>query len=371
MNRKFRQALKKAYNIPEPVRKNEFLDILESQNKKENKCRDFFSYFPDVLRFMATAATALLCLGVYGIYHDITEINQIPVVQSEINPEETHENQSYETEPYDETNESEDITVPTDESPEIGPPQWNGGSDSYENYSGIFFTGTGTTHTVPKTPDTGKKNENTSKTTAASVHHNLSKTSKTSVTRMTNHRITTNVSVSSESSDVNKVTTLHPSGTVVTEPSNTVTYISGTKATSSVKISVTSVAYVSSAVTIISPVISISYAPTSSVYISVSRENTYASITTVTTTETTTTATTQTRTTEPASSPDPASIPDNKIDYSIPTVMIFESEIKPAAKISVNSLKRTKPFDKPPDRKRYYLYTIRGKTEKILFADSG
>ena len=65
MNRKFKDALKKAYNIPEPSGKDVFLQNIESKSHRQK-----LTYFPvrTILRYAAVPLTALALLGVYGMY---------------------------------------------------------------------------------------------------------------------------------------------------------------------------------------------------------------------------------------------------------------------------------------------------------------
>lgn len=64
MNRKFKDALKQAYNIPEPSHKDEFLQKLENSMQTEQK-RPWIPFF---VRYAAVPLTALAFLGMYGGY---------------------------------------------------------------------------------------------------------------------------------------------------------------------------------------------------------------------------------------------------------------------------------------------------------------
>ena len=63
MNRKFKDALKQAYNIPEPSHKDEFLQKLESMQPEQKR-----PWLPFFVRYAAVPLTALAFLGMYGSY---------------------------------------------------------------------------------------------------------------------------------------------------------------------------------------------------------------------------------------------------------------------------------------------------------------
>lgn len=72
MNRKFKHELKKAYRIPEPVRKDEFLRGLE---KKQNGCSSSLR-ISSVRRYAAIALAAAAFLGVYVSNNNIFKLNR-------------------------------------------------------------------------------------------------------------------------------------------------------------------------------------------------------------------------------------------------------------------------------------------------------
>ncbi|MCM1506297.1 MAG: hypothetical protein NC177_04055 [Ruminococcus flavefaciens] len=77
MNKKSKKTLKNAFNIPEPNRKEQFFNSLETKPEKR--------FFPSIPLYLSTAVTALIVLGVWG------GIKNLPYFQ----PPETTDTQIY------------------------------------------------------------------------------------------------------------------------------------------------------------------------------------------------------------------------------------------------------------------------------------
>ncbi len=98
MNRKFKKALKKTYNIPKPIYKDEFLDSLKKRYPKVKKYRYNFFYSKNPIRILSAVLTVLFVIGVHGFYSNISYY-QIPISDpTQINSDESP--QLPEDEPY-------------------------------------------------------------------------------------------------------------------------------------------------------------------------------------------------------------------------------------------------------------------------------
>lgn len=82
MNRKFKKALKKAYDIPRPIHKEEFLDNLKKRYPKAKKCRYNFFYSKNTIRLLSAVLTVLFVIGVHNIYNNISYLEPIPIINS-------------------------------------------------------------------------------------------------------------------------------------------------------------------------------------------------------------------------------------------------------------------------------------------------
>lgn len=70
MDRKFRDALKNAYCIPEPSDKDAFFRKLENQTERH---KGIFPWLPALVRYAAVPLTALTFLGFYGTYRILSD----------------------------------------------------------------------------------------------------------------------------------------------------------------------------------------------------------------------------------------------------------------------------------------------------------